>query len=81
MAMTPDGPEMRHRPYMTPDPDTVPTFLNMRKVRILTSLSEMTIRRLIEQGAFPRPVRLARQRVAWRKADLDAWEASRVEVI
>lgn len=72
--------EMGRRPYLSPDPDTAPVFLNMRQVRARTGLGEMTLRRQVEQGAFPRPVRLTRQRVAWRMLDVMAWEASRVEV-
>jgi prophage regulatory protein len=68
------------RPYLTPDPNTAPVFLNMRQARARTGLGEMTLRRMVEQGRFPRPVRLTQQRVAWRTADVEAWEASRVEV-
>lgn len=68
------------RPYLTPDPETAAVLLNMRQVRARTGLGEMTVRRQVEQGRFPRPVRLTRQRVAWRIADVMAWEASRVEV-
>lgn len=77
------GPKTLRRPYLTldPDPDTVPVFLNMREIRRRTGLGEMTIRRQIELGQFPRAVRLARHRVAWRKADFDAWAASRAEVV
>jgi prophage regulatory protein len=80
MTMIAGGGEKRRRPYLTPDPDTAPVFLNMRQVRARTGLGEMTLRRLIEKGRFPRPVRLTRQRVAWRVADVEAWEVSRVEV-
>lgn len=69
------------RPYITPDPNTAPVFINMRQLRARTGLGEMTIRRLVERGRFPRPVRLAPQRVAWRTADVAAWEASRSEVV
>ncbi len=80
MTTIPKGQDKPRRSHAGPDPDTAPVFLNMRQVRARTSLGEMTIRRLAEQGAFPRLVRLAPQRVAWRKADVDAWETSRVEV-
>lgn len=70
----------RRRPYPTPDTNTAPTFLNMRQVRARTGLGEMTIRRMVEQGRFPWPVRLSRQRVAWRVADIAEWENSRREV-
>jgi prophage regulatory protein len=43
----------------------------------LTSLSESTIRREVERGAFPRPVKAARDRIAWREPEVRAWLASR----
>jgi prophage regulatory protein len=52
----------------------------MRQLRARLGLGEMSIRRLVEQGRFPRPVRLSPQRVGWRVADVMAWEASRSEV-
>ncbi len=80
MEKTLEVQDRGRRPYLAPDPDTAPAFLNMRQVRARTGLGEMTLRRQVELGRFPRPVRLTRQRVAWRVADILSWEASRVEV-
>ena len=46
-------------------------------VQDLTGLSRSTIYRLMEHGAFPRPVRLSPRTVAWRESDLAAWFAER----
>ena len=81
MTYIADGREHRRRPYLSPDPAAPPVFLNMRQVRARIGLGEMTLRRQVEQGRFPRPVRLTRQRVAWRTVDVEAWEASRSEVV
>ena len=70
----------KRRPHNSTGPDTAPVFLNMHQVRSRIGVGEMTIRRMVEQVRFPRPVRLTQQRVAWRKVDLEAWEASRAEV-
>jgi predicted DNA-binding transcriptional regulator AlpA len=40
--------------------------------------SKTTLRRMV-QGGFPKPIQLTKGRVAYRKADLDAWLASRPE--
>lgn len=47
-----------------------------QQVKARTGLSRSTVWRLMNTGAFPRPVRISPSRVAWRDADLDAWEAS-----
>lgn len=57
-----------------------PVFMTMLQVRTRLGISEMTLRRMIEEGRFPRPVRLSRQRVAWRIADVELWEANLAEV-
>jgi prophage regulatory protein len=80
MHNMPKGGQERRRSPAAPDPHTDPVFLNMRQLRARLGLGEMSIRRLVEQGRFPRPVRLSPQRVGWRVADVMAWEASRSEV-
>ena len=50
---------------------------NIATVIRRTTLSRPTIYRLIRSGAFPRPVKIGLQRVAWLEADLQAWFAKR----
>ena len=52
-------------------------YLRRPAVQDLTGLSRSTIYRLMEDGAFPRPVRLSPRTVAWRESDLTAWFAER----
>lgn len=40
-----------------------------------TGLSRTTVWRRVGEGSFPQPVKISAQLVAWRAADLDAWEA------
>ena len=44
-----------------------------------TSLSDATIRRMVDAGSFPKPVKPSPNRKAWREADVNAWIATRVE--
>ena len=46
-------------------------------VEEITGLSRSTIYALMDDGEFPRPVRIGRRAVAWRDSDLTAWLASR----
>lgn len=52
-------------------------YLTLRDIIGRTGLSEPTLWRMRNRGDFPQPVRLSPGRVAWRLADIDAWEASR----
>lgn len=56
-----------------------PRLLGLRTVKDRTSLSEPTLRRLMERAQFPRPVKLSSNRIAWREPDVAAWINSRVE--
>jgi predicted DNA-binding transcriptional regulator AlpA len=40
--------------------------------------SRVHLRRLIEQGQFPRPLLLSANRIAWRISDLANWKSSRL---
>jgi prophage regulatory protein len=51
-----------------------------RDVRRLTSLSRATLYRLVRDGQFPKPVRVAHRRVAWRATDVAAWLETRETV-
>jgi prophage regulatory protein len=56
---------------------TVPVFLRLPSVLSVTGLGRSTIYRLIADGCFPRPVRLASRAVAWRQADIAEWTIAR----
>ena len=48
-------------------------FLGMREVLALLSVSRSTLNRWIQDGAFPRPVKLGKRAVRWRRADIEHW--------
>ena len=50
-------------------------LFNISDVCRITDLSKPTIYRLMNEGKFPRPLRLSPQRVAWRMADIENWLA------
>lgn len=43
------------------------------QVEALTGLSRASIYAMMDEGTFPRPVRLGKRAVAWREADLSEW--------
>lgn len=40
-----------------------------------------TLRRWWESGSFPEPIRLSPRKLVWRRQDIDAWLASRAELV
>ena len=48
-------------------------FLGMREVLALLSVSRSTLNRWIREGAFPRPVKLGKRAVRWRRSDIEGW--------
>ena len=40
-------------------------------------LARSTIYRMINEGMFPRPVRIGRRAVAWLESDIERWIAAR----
>jgi prophage regulatory protein len=54
-------------------------LVNIRKVCELTSLSRATIYRLVYIGKFPKPIRISRNRVAWRERAVLLWLAAPAE--
>jgi prophage regulatory protein len=54
-------------------------LLPIRAVQALTSWSRTSIYRLIDEGEFPQPVQLGKNRIAFRESDIRAYIASRAE--
>jgi predicted DNA-binding transcriptional regulator AlpA len=52
-------------------------LLTMKAVTAVTSYSRTSINRLIEQRAFPVPVKLGPQRIGFRESEVHAWIDSR----
>ena len=56
-----------------------PAALDEDMAAAYVSLSGPSLRRLVDAGDAPKPIRLTPKRIAWRRADLDAWLARRGE--
>ena len=56
------------------------TILRRRQVEQRTGLARSTLYQYMQDGMFPKPVRLGPRAVGWLASDVDAWIASRVKV-
>ena len=54
-------------------------LLRRRKVEEITGLGRSSIYRQMQDGAFPRPVKVGSAAVRWRASDITAWVESRPE--
>ena len=52
-------------------------LLRRREVERVTSMSRSAIYRLMQEGDFPRPVRVGPAAVRWRQSDIAEWLESR----
>ncbi len=52
-------------------------LLRRRNVEEVTGLSRSSIYRLMQEGEFPRPVKVGLAAVRWRESDITAWLESR----
>ena len=52
-------------------------LLRRREVEEITGLSRASIYRLMDEGKFPRPVRVSATAVRWKASDVYAWIESR----
>ena len=55
------------------------TFILAQELTGLVPFSPNHLRRLEAQGDFPRRVRIVANRIAWLRAEVEAWLAGRVE--
>jgi prophage regulatory protein len=63
-----------------PDMPTIDRFLNEREARAAAGFrSRSTLRQMIREGKFPRPVRISRGRIAWSATEIAAWQKARIE--
>lgn len=54
-------------------PEIHESFLRLPAVLKRTSLSRSTLYRKMDQGTFPRQVKIGERCAAWRQSDIDAW--------
>ena len=55
-------------------------LLRLPEVLAMIGLSRATVYRLMDKGAFPRPVQLTERAVGWRATDVTTWISSRMLV-
>ena len=54
-----------------------PALLKRPEVEALTRLSRSAIYAAMRDGTFPKPVKIGRRAVAWRRVEIEQWLASR----
>ena len=52
-------------------------LMRRREVEKITGISRSSIYRLMQEGEFPRPVRVGSAAVRWRQSDITVWLESR----
>ena len=53
-------------------------FLRQPTVSEITGLPEKSLERLINEGAFPKPVRIGKRAVAWIEDEVLAWQEAKI---
>lgn len=56
---------------------TVAPLLRLREASVLSRRSKASIYRGVRDGTFPAPVALGVRSVAWHRAEIEAWVATR----
>ena len=59
-------------------PELMDRFIRIKEVSEITGLAKATIYRYVNAGKFPRPIPLGGRRVAWTRAELQAWMKERL---
>lgn len=52
---------------------TVPQILRRPQLEARLGLARSSIYKMMDEGTFPRPVKLGRRAVGWRSEDIEAW--------
>ena len=56
------------------------TILRRKQVENRTGLSRSTIYLRIQEGTFPKPIKLGERAVGWLENEIEAWLAARMEI-
>ena len=54
-------------------------LLSARAVTQQTSLSRVTVWRMVRRGEFPAPVQISKGRIAWPAEEVSAWVSERIQ--
>lgn len=63
---------------MHADNDNKPPLMAPKEAAAATSLSRTYLAMMADNGDFPKPVRLSERRIAYVRAEVEAWIADRV---
>ena len=55
-------------------------YLRRDRVEQLTGLSRSSIYCMMQNGEFPKPIRIGRRAVAWSEASIIEWQRNRADV-
>lgn len=55
------------------------TFDRIHKVTAKTGMSRSWIYEMVQQGKFPRPIRITSKAVGWVSSEVDAWIDDRIQ--
>jgi len=55
------------------NPNTPVKLLKMREVLALVGMSRASVYRKLDEGTFPRPVKLGQRAIAWREDTISDW--------
>lgn len=53
--------------------DDVGVVLSMKEVVERLGMSRSTVNRMVEEGTFPRPMKLGARKIGWRAATISEW--------
>lgn len=73
ITSSPEYLSMKEKPTLLED-----QFIDMKFITSLTGLSDKWFYKLIQDGLFPRPIKLGRAS-RWLKSDLNAWLQDRID--
>ena len=54
-------------------------LLTIEEVCAVTKMSRSTVYKKVKSGEFPKPIRLGRRMVRWRRWEVETWISSRPE--
>ena len=52
-------------------------LLSIKDIAKITTLSQSTILRLVAAGAFPKPIKISPNRIAWSDSEVRQWMLAR----
>lgn len=64
----------------SPDPLSLKRILRRKELEELVGLSRSTIYEMMSLGTFPRPIRLGKRAVGWKRESIEEWLQGRSTV-